>query len=1149
MVMTSSVEGKVVRTGGVDAHSRGLSPTASIATGISPHSGYRDPVGPMDPSRRPSPIITPASGRGASRQQAQQTKPNRSASSSYSENGTPKLPTRGSSAGSDPSHHMGCLEHTVEALSDSPTLPPLPSPRSLVKVLDSPSFKKNGSLVNGQLSIPLPPLESGMSDVDIREAAYEILVGATGARTELRGRTGSGSYVQRPSLDTPPTTTSRLKLAFGLGSAAAKVADSGPQAPLSAMEIICKQLGVTEFSDQRTRKALSRASASQVGRKLENLIAPLELLQFLGPTDFPSQRDFVRWKKRQLAVLEEGLLNSTSVRSDGPDTPSVRLRQVLNDIRMGDLDLQEAQAKQTLRVAVMAKAEVFGTGADGRPTCSIHWADGFPLNLFLYMALLRACFETCEGSSSLVEGVEEVLEQLRKTWALLGLTETTHHLTFAWVLFAEFVSTGASSSLLIALSAEQLQEGVKLFKAGLSDEEQPSPAADLLRRSQLQVLNLFLGAMAAFTEERLSRYRELFPVGAEGVMEHLVTITLFAEETLQAEDVQSQRGSKRGTGRGSDRPAVTSPAQEKAESLIRSSVKGAFLELCNAVNSRRGSFIHGEMPPPSLVSLAVDAGNLAEEEVSLYTPAFKDWCPSAGSVAVATVHACYKRELGRFLKETAFLTPEAAQVLLAAKRLEQQLVEMAVEDAADAEDGGSSVVSEMLPYDTEKVMQALLQRWAEERKAKCQEWVERTLDKEKWNPNLLKERCAPSAVDVMQLMQGTMDSFFELPLPPDPDILVRLVRTMDGALERYCAKVVASVGSKDQFLPPLPSLTRYKKDVLLKAQQALPPPSSAPPSASKHLHGSASKAATSKPNDPLGIPQICCRINTLHFILKDIEKLKETIRNGWENALVPPVPSPTAPKPRGVVAYFITSQSTGSNIPLAPPLPSDLLGMFEDLRDDVEKAISRLCEFAAFKVVFGDLKAKMLESLYVGSVERARIDGVISELQPHLILIVDNIVPDRRDRLVAALLRALTVAFLRVLLAAGPHRGYTVTDAALLSYDLEQLRELFVDGGEGLPQDEVDKATKLPLQILALFACDTDDLIRSFEQANKEGPANPPPPLNSASTLKLPKLPPFKGAWSPTDPYTILRILCYRADRRASKYLKKLFDLPKEVRK
>ena len=50
----------------------------------------------------------------------------------------------------------------------------------------------------------------------------------------------------------------------------------------------------------------------------------------------------------------------------------------------------------------------------------------------------------------------------------------------------------------------------------------------------------------------------------------------------------------------------------------------------------------------------------------------------------------------------------------------------------------------------------------------------------------------------------------------------------------------------------------------------------------------------------------------------------------------------------------------------------------------------------------------------------------------------------------------------------------------------------------------------------------------------------------SASKNRLP-LPPTTGHWSPNEPNTVLRVLCYRSDETATKFLKKTYNLPKKI--
>ena len=129
-----------------------------------------------------------------------------------------------------------------------------------------------------------------------------------------------------------------------------------------------------------------------------------------------------------------------------------------------------------------------------------------------------------------------------------------------------------------------------------------------------------------------------------------------------------------------------------------------------------------------------------------------------------------------------------------------------------------------------------------------------------------------------------------------------------------------------------------------------------------------------------------------------------------------------------------------------------------------------------------------------------------------------------------------------------PPSSDQAADCKLLSEDLSYLVELFVDGGDGLPAKQVQEVVTPAAAVLKLMAADTDDLIKRFEAANKQWMASNPQAGSVAPGATM-RMPPVPDKWAPTHPNTLLRVLCYRGDRRASKYLKKVLDLPKEVKR
>lgn len=121
---------------------------------------------------------------------------------------------------------------------------------------------------------------------------------------------------------------------------------------------------------------------------------------------------------------------------------------------------------------------------------------------------------------------------------------------------------------------------------------------------------------------------------------------------------------------------------------------------------------------------------MAFNEKEIYTPILKRWHPHATSIAVATLHACFAKELKRFISGINELNPEAIQVLLAAEKLEKDLVEMAVVDSLDSEDGGKATIQEMTPYEAQGVIINLVKSWIQSRLDGLGEWVDRNLQQE-----------------------------------------------------------------------------------------------------------------------------------------------------------------------------------------------------------------------------------------------------------------------------------------------------------------------------------------------------------------------------------------------------------------------------------
>ncbi|GJN25901.1 hypothetical protein PR202_gb13787 [Eleusine coracana subsp. coracana] len=257
-------------------------------------------------------------------------------------------------------------------------------------------------------------------------------------------------------------------------------------------------------------------------KKVESLVLPMELLRHLKPSDFSDANEYRAWQLRQLNVLEAGLVSHPSVplADRGNNNPAAAtLREAIRSTATtATLDVR------ALSAAVMALS--------WRSVDVCRWADGYPLNLHLYLSLLRAVFD---GRDVL----DELLELIKKTWGVLGLNRTIHDVCFTWLLFEKHVVvTGQqvqvdepSDLLSAALAMLQQLRGQLPLPLHDNDDLLPEPAF-LIRR----VLAATLTSMHSWAEEKLLDYHEAFQSSSSSSfssMEKVVSLAVSAAEMLR----------------------------------------------------------------------------------------------------------------------------------------------------------------------------------------------------------------------------------------------------------------------------------------------------------------------------------------------------------------------------------------------------------------------------------------------------------------------------------------------------------------------------------------------------------------------------------------------------------------------------------------
>ncbi|OVA20257.1 Protein of unknown function DUF810 [Macleaya cordata] len=952
------------------------------------------------------------------------------------------------------------------------------------------------------LPSPFGELGNTLSDSELRETVYEIFVGvcrSSGGKpltyipqSEKNERSPSFSSYSSPSSISPSlqrsltsTAASKVKKALGMRSKKSPAKETSPsrsKKPVTVGELMRVQMGVSEQTDSRIRRGLLRIAAGQLGRRVELMVLPLELLQQFKSSDFPDQQEYEAWQMRNLKVLEAGLLLHPLLPPEKSDSAAQRLRQIIRGASEKLIETgKNNESMQILRSAVMSLA---CRSFDGSVSDSCHWADGFPLNLRLYQMLLESLFDANE-ETSIIEEVDEVLELIKKTWVILGVNQMLHNLCFTWVLFHRFVATGQVENDLLFAADNQLAEVAKDAKATKDSVYS-------------KILSSTLTSIMGWAEKRLLAYHDTFYLENIDLMQSIVSLGVSAAKIL-VEDISHEYRRKR--------KEEVDVARNRIDTYIRSSIRTAFAQashfhlIMEKADSSRRSSKNQPNPLPVLAILAKSVGELATKEKDVFSPILKRWHPLAAGVAVATLHACYGNELKQFIRGITELTPDAVLVLRAADKLEQDLVQIAVEDSVDSDDGGKGIIREMPPYEAETAIANLVKGWIKTRVDILKDWVDRNLQQEVWNPRANKDKFAPSAVEVLRIIDETLDAFFQLPIPLHPALLPDLMTGLDRCLLHYISKTKSGCGSRNAFIPTMPALTRcttgskfaWKKKEKLQAQKRK------------------SQVGTMNGENTLGIPQLCVRMNTLQHIRGELEVLEKRVVTHLRNA--------ESAKPDDI------ANGLGKKFELSPPA--------------CVEAIQQLSETTAYKVIFHDLSHVLWDGLYVGEPASARIEPMLKELEENLELISDTVHNRVRTRVITDIMRASFDGFLLVLLAGGPSRSFSKQDSQIIEEDFSALKDLYWSNGDGLPDDLIDKCSKTAREVLPLFRTDTESLIERFRRMMLES-------YGPSAKSRLP-LPSTSAQWSPTEPNTLLRILCYRNDDVASKFLKKTYNLPKKL--
>ncbi|KAK9154415.1 hypothetical protein Sjap_001895 [Stephania japonica] len=989
---------------------------------------------------------------------------------------------------STPSHVVPILSKSESFHSTEPAEPPVeptePSSEPLeLSIDDIDDFEDDDEEVDNRrilrrhpndasdLSLRLPSFLTGITDDDLRETAFEILLACAGA---------SGGLIV-PSREKKKEKKSRLMRKLGRSKTDNAVSQPQQASGLTGLlETMRIQLEISEAMDTRTRIGLLNALVGKVGKRMDTILVPLELLCCISRTEFSDKKAYMRWQKRQLNMLEEGLVNHPAVGFGESGRKASDLRILLTKIEESEslpsssVELQRTECLRSLRDIAIPLAERPARGDLTGEIC--HWADGYHLNVRLYEKLLLSVFDVLD-EGKLTEEVEEILELLKSTWRILGITETMHYTCYTWVLFRQFLITGERGILQHAI--DQLKKIPLKEQRGPQERLQLKSLCSKVKDEDgfqdLTFLQSFLIPIQKWADKQLENYHLHFAEGS-AMMEDIVTVAMVTRRLLVEESDTVTK-----LGHATERDQI--------DWYISSSLKYAFARILQIVDTTAES-TH-EHP---LASLAVETKKLLKKDASLYIPILSKWNPRAAAVSACLLHKLYGSKLKPFVDAAEHLTEDVVSVFPAADDLEQYIMAL-ISSVNEVETVETYCKGKLTPYQIETTSGTLVLRWVNSQLGRILEWVERAIKQEHWDPISPQQRHGSSIVEVYRIIEETVDQFFSLEVPMRSSELNSLFRGINNAFQMFTNHVIEKLASKEDLIPPVPILTRYKKEVGIKAfvkREIIDP--------------RLPDVRRSSQINILTTPKLCVQLNTLHYAVSQLNKFEDSIRQRWA-------------RKRPQENVNIKKSLNG--------LPESSIDKnpFDGSRKDINTAIDRICEFTGTKIIFWDLREKFIDNLYRPSVSQSRLEMLVEPLDLVLNQLCDIIVEPLRDRIVTGLLQASLEGLLRVLLDGGPSRLFSLNDARLLEEDLETLKEFFISGGDGLPRGTVENQVSRVRNVIKLHGCETRVLIDE---------------LKSASGLELQGNRDRLGA----DSHTLLRVLCHRCDSEASQFLKKQYKIP-----
>ncbi|PUZ48508.1 hypothetical protein GQ55_7G250000 [Panicum hallii var. hallii] len=931
------------------------------------------------------------------------------------------------------------------------------------------------------LSLGLPRLSTELSDDDIRETAYEVLLASL--------------FVSGKVHFSEEKREKKRKFLKGLRTKT-EGSNSSPQVEdgyAHILDLIRVQMEISESMDALTKRALRHINLKMVKGQLDVPCISLQLLSSVGKLDFPTERLRVQWQKRQANVLEELLLFSISLEYDMSETLRIVLSK-LKDTEDWVVSVPEGRVEVlTIIGRYNAKLSALTKKFDLKDE-TYHWTHNYHLNFRLYEKLLCSVFDILEDGQ-LVEEADEILETAKLTWPILGITEKLHGIFYAWVLFQKFAQTGeilllkhASLQIQKFLLHHDIEEAELYTNSFVCSEACGGDRALSLVDSALLKINVWC-------RRQLENYHAHFSKKNYSIFEDTLNLALLLVKT-HIED-----------GCEEDIMLIESPEGSIPESklvhlLVVRSIHAAYKQALISSDGRSEM----EFKHP-LTILANELKLVAEKECTVFSPILTKYYPEAQGVALIFLHMLYGKQLELFLERTDHLE-NSKEILAASNNFELCIAQKLYSVYGEA---GSSFSNYLKPYMIGRLSSPLILQWLHAQHENVLEWTKRTIGIEDWMPLSAHEKQATSVVEVFRIVEETVDQFFNASLPLDIVHLRSLLIGITSSLQVYLLHMENQQVSGSTLLPSAPVLTRYSESMNPFAKRKLIEPTVP------------EEKVTTKLNN-LTVPKLCVKLNTLQFIRDQLDVIEEGIKQSWTSVL-------SAVRLLDYLACIDSGRAISENLSSSDESVDELFTLFDDVRMAAVNTTDTILDFIGTRAVFWDMRDSLLFSLYRDSVEGACMQIFIPKIDQVLGQVCDLIVDVLRDQVVLRIFQACMEGFIWVVLDGGPSRAFLEADVDLMQQDLAMLKDLFIAEGQGLPLDVVEREAKQAQQILDLYMLKADTVIEML--INASGQMSQHLEVTSARRRHA------------HDAHTLLRVLCHKKDKIASTFLRIQYHLPR----